>query len=169
VNVDAIIVSLLAPFFLVGVPVAFVIAFFRIKRNWFKFHLGTAVVLNLVTGVILGANLVRKSDTYVFAFTKYDGASPKNRCVRGKHYGFPFRVHLTIDSASIPLGAVPCDIDQTYEKLPNGDYLVVDDFIPDVLCGFVNTVLAVTILLWIWLLCEWWIQRRETPKDKTKS
>ena len=114
----------------------------------------------------MGINFVRHSDDCWVTLIPGHGAST---IVRGKHYGFPCRVFQTIDANAIPIGSIPTAVDLTYEKISSGEYRVSDDVIPDFCTGFLDAMLAATILAWTWVLCEHLIRCRAVSKAQAGS
>ena len=128
---------LFCPFFFVA------FASWRIYQNGARLHIGTALVLAVLSGVLLGLNLTA-------------------RHAPGEvYYGFPIPAFRFMDSCP----PIP-DIDESYEKMPSGKFLMHDDIVPNDLCVFWNVIVALAVLAWAWFLFEKHIQGLEYSRHK---
>ena len=109
------------------------------RRTRFQIHLSTAIVMMFVAGLLINLNIMGKQSEFMIY------ANGGNTVI-SHMYGWPFVSHYTIQEGmdygwNILFWPAPC------------------------VFWFLNTVVALTILFVIWLLCEWLICRRAAQKN----
>ena len=145
-----------------GPPIAFVIAVRKLWLNRCRIHLSTTVVLVMLTGALLGANLSKgQGETRLRIGSEL-------KVVNTTHCGFPFRAHTIAHLTEAPDGPVyGADVDDSCTKLDDGDYFIEDDILSDFVCWSMNVSIGLAILSWAWLICELHIQKSESEKGIT--
>jgi len=117
-------------------------------RSKARLHLSTAIILVFLSGIFLGLNFTVKRGVYGINSSE-------------THYGFPFDTYCVVNSIPKYL-----DIDDSFEKLPDGSYLVHDDILPIFLVGLWNAFFALAIILGVWVFCEKAIERQAVKSLK---
>ena len=128
-------------------------------RKRFQIHLSTAIVLMLVAGGLMRANLIRRQ--YYMNCALY--AKETVMVVPTVCYGWPFPGYFVVEHQVIPDGYVPYNIGEfaPLHRAANGDYTYIDRFpfeLP------IDAFIATSTLFGTWFFLERLIRRRAGRK-----